>query len=257
MSMKVSKRKRPEREEKQFKQRLKITDEVLDDFSTMVLVRFINAKLIKSVDYPVSSGKEAVVFRATAPDGSFVALKIFKNETTAFKHMSKYIEGDPRFRHARHSKRMLVKAWASKEFKNLKAAFDAGIPCPKPLRLKDNVIAMEFIGAEGRPYALLNEVVLQEPQKVFAKLMAAVKKLCSIELVHADLSAYNIMIAAEEKPVIIDWGQAVVFEHPRAQEFLEHDVRTLCDYFGKLGVECNAEEELKRVKGGVEWTGVN
>lgn len=253
MTMKVSKRKRPEREEKQFKERLKITDEVLDDFSTMVLVRFINAKLIKSVDYPVSSGKEAVVFRATAPDGTSVAIKVFKNETSAFKHMAKYIEGDPRFRHARHSKRMVVREWASKEFKNLRAAYEAGVPCPKPLRLKDNVIAMEFVGEKGVPYALLNDVVLQEPQKVFEQLMAAVKKLYLIKLVHADLSPYNIIIKTSgqgnEQPVIIDWGQAVLLEHPRAQEFLEHDVRTLCDYFRKLGVECDAGNELEKIVG--------
>ncbi len=247
MTMKVSKRKRPEREEKQFKYRLKITDEVLDDFSTMVLVRFINAKFIKSVDYPVSTGKEAVLFRATTPEGTSVAIKIFKNETSAFQHMVKYIEGDPRFRHVKHNKRNIVKEWASKEFKNLRAAYDAGLPVPKPLKLKDNVIAMEFVGENGVPYALLNDVVLSEPEKTFRTLMDAVKKLYKIKLVHADLSPYNILIAEGEKPVIIDWGQAVLLEHPRAQEFLEHDVRTLCDYFRRQGVECDAVEELKSI----------
>ncbi len=250
MSMKISKRKRPEREEKPFKERLKITGKALDDPTLMVLVGFLNGKVIKSVDYPISSGKEAVVFRATTPKGGYLAVKVFKYETSAFRHMGEYIEGDPRFRNVKRQKRPLVKEWASKEFANLRKATEAGIPCPAPLARKENVILMEFIGEGGRPYALLNEVILEDPQAVFDELMAAVRKSYEVKLVHGDLSPYNVMLALKdgrERPVIIDWGTAVLLEHPRAREFLERDVRTLCNFFKKHGVECDEQAELQRV----------
>jgi RIO kinase 1 len=249
-ALKISKRKRPEREDKPLKERLKIAGKVLDDPTLMVLVGFLNGKVIKSVDYPISSGKEAVVFRATTPKGEFIAVKVFKFETSAFRHMSEYIEGDPRFRHVKRQRRPLIREWASKEFANLRKAFEAGVPCPEPMRLKQNVVLMEFIGEGGRPYALLNEVVLSEPEQIFRGLMADVKKLYSIGLVHGDLSPYNIMLRVRdgrEQPVIIDWGQGVLLEHPRAKEFLERDVRTVCEFFKKQGVECDEQTELQRI----------
>lgn len=274
MSMRLSKRKRPPREEKPFKERLKIAGHVLDDPTLMVLVGWINNRWLKSVDYPVSEGKEALVFRATAGEklleemrnskiaGEFVAVKVFKYDTSSFLHMAKYIEGDPRFRAVKHARRPLVRQWAGKEFANLKNAFEAGAPVPRPFLHKQNCVAMEFVGSvEGLPYALLQEVVLAEPEKAFRKIMSGVKKMYSVKLVHADLSPYNILVRlkerqggektlekeVEEEPVFIDVGQAVLLAHPRSLEFLEHDVKTVCNYFCKLGVQANWKKELQKI----------
>lgn len=259
MSLKQSKRKQPEREVKQIKYALKITDRVLDDQTTKTLAQLLNAKEFKSLDYPVSQGKEAVVFRATKQDGSFVAVKVFKFETTAFRNMVPYIEGDPRFdvNAVKHSKRALVKVWARKEYANLTVCFKAKAKVPEPYQLKENIIVMQFIGVGGVPCALLNQVVVQDPEKVFKKLLDSMRKMNSAGIVHGDLSPYNIILDQrllpsgeyDETPYIIDLAQGVSLKHPRAQMFLEKDVSNVIHFFSKLGVK----SKLCDVKSAMEF----
>lgn len=245
MALKLSTRKRPSREDKPLYERNKITAKALDNSTVDVLIHLLNGKVLSSMDYPVAAGKEAVVFRATRPDGSFVAVKVFKYETTALRHMAQYIEGDPRFAHVRHATRSITLDWARKEFANLHSALEAGVACPTPILLRKNVIVMEFLGKAGVPYALLQDVVVADAGKMFSELIGGMKKLYSAGLVHADLSPYNIMVREDsdgnQSPVIIDWAQGVLLDHPRSREFLSHDVRTLCNYFSKLGVEADAQ----------------
>ena len=56
------------------------------------------------------------------------------------------------------------------------------------------------------------------------------------ELVHGDLSQYNILNNSGEL-VIIDCGQAVLTSHPKAEEFFERDVRNMATYFQKIGIK--------------------
>ncbi|MDP2717318.1 MAG: RIO1 family regulatory kinase/ATPase, partial [Candidatus Micrarchaeota archaeon] len=114
MALRLSKRKRPREEDKQVKERNLIAHRVFDDKTVEVLLHFLNKGVISSLDYPISSGKESIVFRATAPDG-FLAVKIFKYETSAFRKFREYIDGDPRFS-PKHSLRGYVDLWAKKEF---------------------------------------------------------------------------------------------------------------------------------------------
>ena len=118
---------------------------------------------------------------------------------------------------------------------------------------------MQFVGEGGRPFALLSEVVVQNPPAVFEKILISVKKLYAAGIVHADLSPFNIMVAQretggglEEEPVLIDLAQGVSIRHPKAQEFLERDMRQLIKFFSKLGVEKNEGEVLGFVKSGRE-----
>ena len=48
-------------------------------------------------------------------------------------------------------------------------------------------------------------------------------------MVHGDLSEYNVLVNDNET-VIIDVGQAVVLEHPMAEDFLIRDVNNLVRY---------------------------
>jgi RIO kinase 1 len=248
MALRQGKRKLPAREAKQFKERMKIAGKVLDDSTIFVLVHLLNKKLLKSVDYPVSSGKESVVFRATAPDGRFLALKIFKYETRAFRHMLNYIQGDPRFKRVKKQTRSLVEAWARKEFANLRACDAAGVNVPAPIACEKNVVVMEFLGEGGKPYALLNDVVVENPEKMLEQILENMKKMYAAGLVHADLSQYNIVVQ-HETPFFIDLGQAVLLEHPKSAEFLERDVKNILSYFAKLRIEKSFEKALAFVKG--------
>ena len=257
MALRLGKRKEPRREDKQLKHALKITSKVLDDQTLRTIAQLMHAKAFKSLDFPVAQGKEAVVFRATRHDAGFVAVKVFKFETSAFRTIINYIEGDPRFDlgSLRHSKRAIVKTWARKEFANLKACFEAGVTVPRPLALKENIIVMEFIGFEGKPCISLTEAAIHDPEKVFAQLMDEMRKMYRAGIVHADFSPYNIMLmqkpiffeseVLDEKAFVIDLAQGVSIQHPRAREFLERDVETMSKFFSKLEVKSELLDSRK------------
>lgn len=64
---------------------------------------------------------------------------------------------------------------------------------------------------------------------------------------HADLSAFNIL-NLNETPVFIDMSQATLLRHPRAEEYLERDVRNICAFFIKIGLKVNESSAMKKIK---------
>ena len=176
-----------------------------------------------------------------------LAIKIYLTTSAEFKRgMIPYIEGDPRFAHVRRGTRSLVYTWAQKEFKNLQRASNVGVRVPKPIAVSKNVLIMEFIGEEGVSAPLLKEIILQKPQEIYQKLLTYVKKLYQeAKLVHADLSEYNIMVWKDE-PVLFDFSQAVLLEHPMANKFLQRDLENLYRYFRGLDVTVLSQEEMYR-----------
>lgn len=249
MSSRISKRKQPERELKPIKERLKISGKVLDDQVVEILWWMMHAKHLESVDYPISQGKEAVVFRATRLDSAgkpeYVAVKIFKYETSSFHHMKQYIEGDRNF-DPRKNPRLMVNDWARKEYSNLLLMTKAGVRVPAPIFCRKNVIIMEFVGVGEYSSALLEEVVLDDPQATFDEILEMMKGIMRAGLVHADLSSFNIIIH-HGKPVIIDWAQGLEYKHPNADAFLRKDCNNIADYFAKLGVDCTPESVYEAV----------
>jgi RIO kinase 1 len=61
------------------------------------------------------------------------------------------------------------------------------------------------------------------------------------EIVHADLSQYNIIIH-KNKPFIIDVGQAVIIKHPMAYDFLKRDIINITNYFKKYNIRAEPEK---------------
>lgn len=246
MALRWSKKKRPAFEDKQVTERNLISHRVFDDKTLRVLVHFLDRGLFQTLDYPVSSGKESIVFRATKADGGFVAVKIFKYETSAFRKFAEYIQGDPRFS-LKDTLRARVHLWAQKEYANLKAASAAGVHVPAPLAFRENVVVMEFIGEEGIAYPLLEQAELPKAEKVLASIVGDMRRAyAEAKLVHADLSGFNIM--ASEPPTIIDWAQAVLRVHPRAEEFLLRDAHNVARFFQRRGVDATAEDILRQIR---------
>ncbi|MBD3209959.1 serine protein kinase RIO [Candidatus Micrarchaeota archaeon] len=248
MARKVSKRKRPEKEKHQLKERFKIESEVFDRQSLLLLYRLLKKRIISSVDYCVSTGKEANVFRATAPSGKFVAIKIYKIETTHFLKRQQYLTGDPRFEKIKPSGKEIVKAFARKEYKNLEICERAGVHAPMPYYLLENILVMEFLGVGELPFPTMDMVGPLHGEKDLDSILDDIRKMYQANLVHADVSEYNIMIG--DIPYFIDWGQGVVKGHPNAEKFLERDVSIILDFFEKHGIKRSLRKALKAIRGG-------
>ena len=224
-----------------------VMEEVFDRSTLMTIYDFLNKGTISEIFGVVKAGKEARIYWGKDKERNELALKIYLTTSVEFKRgMLPYIEGDPRFSHVRMDTRSLVYAWAQKEFKNLQRAHEVGVRVPKPIAVNKNVLIMEFIGEEGASAPLMKETVLKKPREIYQKLLTYVKRLYQgAELVHGDLSEYNVMIWKNE-PVVFDVSQAVLLEHPMANKFLQRDLENLHRYFKGLGVPVLSQEETYR-----------
>ncbi|MEM0448880.1 MAG: serine protein kinase RIO [Methanomassiliicoccales archaeon] len=226
--------------------------EVFDKPALLTIYKLMTDGLIETVDFPISTGKEANVFRVTSPDGNYYALKIYRTSTLTFKRISRYIEGDPRFKGIKGSRRKVVFAWATKEFRNLQRLKEAKVRVPAPVKFNQNMLVMEFIGTEGQPAPLLREVQLDDPRKTYMTVVKYIKAAYKkAELVHADLSEYNILMH-EGEPVIIDVGQGMTLEHPNAKEFLLRDIENINRFFRSLDVKVIETNQLMKDITGVK-----
>lgn len=218
--------------------------EVFDLRTMKTLSKLINDGYLDTVDFPVSTGKEANVFRGTTPDGDHVAVKVYRVDTRSFRSHEAYLMGDPRFDPGGKSKREVIETWTRKEFQNLRRLEDAGLNVPQPVTVENHVILMEFIGEGNRIAPQLQEIDLPDPQDVLNELVEFVRIAWrEAELVHGDLSAYNVLALGDEL-VVIDVAQSVVTDHPRSRELLERDLENLAEYFQRLGVDVDPEDTL-------------
>ena len=224
-------------------------DEVFDKKNLLRIYKLFVDGVIEQLDFPISTGKEGNVFRATTPEKDLVAVKIYRTSTATFKDMAKYIQGDPRFKGIAGNRIRLIMAWAQKEYRNLERLTEVGVRVPRPIARRDNVIVMEYIGDEVAPAREMREVQLEDPEGVARKLLEYVRLAYQkAELVHGDLSEYNVLMKDQE-PVIIDVGQTVLLDHPLAQELLERDLANMARYFNKYGVEIDVQKELREIRG--------
>jgi len=228
----------------------KVRDEVFDELTLKVLYRLASSGLIQALGGVISTGKEANVFHALGPDKRELAIKVYRIKTSDFKAMQDYILGDHRFAHVKKTKKDIVFAWTKKEFRNLTRASNVGVRVPEPVKYRDNVLVMEFIGKNGIAFPLLKQAInrVENIEQFWQTTIEFMKRLYSdARLVHADLSEYNILVDEQCDPVFIDMGQSVLLEHPRAQEFLRRDVSNMVKFFNEYGLTASENALLREI----------
>jgi RIO kinase 1 len=213
-------------------------EEVFDQATLMVIYGFLNSGVLDEVHGVVNAGKESRVYWGKNKEGRELAVKVYLTTSAEFrKGMFKYIEGDYRFKGVRHDTRSLIFAWAQKEFRNLEQASRARVRVPKPVAVRNNVLVMEFIGKDGVNAPSLKEQAPSDPEKVYEVLLTYLERLYrKADLVHGDLSEYNIMMW-KGKIVIFDMAQAVPTSHPMAEFLLRRDLTNVNRFFSRLGVK--------------------
>lgn len=224
---------------------------------------FYNAQIITDVLDKVKGGKEANVYCCAAHPSTgleFIAAKVYR------PRMFRNLRNDARYRQGRELKdeegkvttgRREVLAmqqktrfglllrqsgWLNAEFETMQALYEAGADVPKPMTHSDNVILMEYVGAEGAPAATLNQVTLEaeEALPMFEQLVDNLAIMLACHRVHADFSAYNILYFEGEFKVI-DFPQAVdPRRNPEAADLFVRDVERLCQYFARYHIHRDA-----------------
>ena len=243
---------------KEYKLRIKdkdereIEEEVFDESTLKTLYILSNQNIIYEFYGVVATGKESRIYAGKSGDGEPIAIKIFLIHTSEFRRgRLKYIMGDERFEGLSRAPHKLIYVWAQKEYKNLLKASKAKVYVPRPIACLNNVLVMEFIGDDFKPAPLLRELREVSGYMLYQVLRQAMLLYRKAELIHTDLSEYNIFYY-KRKPVLFDFGQAVLKTHPQADAFLVRDIGNILNFFRGRGVDVDIsiEEAIEYVKGG-------
>ncbi len=230
---------------------MKVLENVFDDQTLLALYKLVHKGKISAIGGSISTGKEANVFYAEDSEGKSIVIKIYRIQSANFNTMGEYMAGDPRFSSVRKSKKEVIFAWTKKEYSNLIRTRDAGIRCPEAIFFDRNILLMEFCGEDEKAYPQLRQVPLEkgEGTRLYHAILDDMKTLFNeANLVHADLSEFNILYDGEEH-IIIDMGQAVTPEHPGAVKFLVRDIKNINRYFSRFCETREEEEIFKEIVG--------
>jgi RIO kinase 1 len=226
-----------------------------------VLEPFIADGLVDSLLFPIKSGKEAHVYCCRAGDkvaADLVAIKIYKPRSTrSFRNDAVYQEGrvilDARARRAvarstAYGQQVHSALWTNHEWEMLRLLHAAGGDVPKPISHSAEALLLEYIGGADAAAPLLKDHNLTpgEAGPLFERLLDNIQLFLEYNVVHGDLSPYNVLLL-EGRPVVIDFPQAV---DPRfnanAFELLRRDIQNLARYFQRAGVECDPFDLAER-----------
>jgi RIO kinase 1 len=135
------------------------------------------------------------------------------------------------------------------EWATLGRLHGAGVTVPPPVEQVENGYRMAFIGDGDRAATRLSDVDLDlvTARRVWRDLQRDIRRMLDAELVHGDLSAFNVLWW-HERAVIIDFSQAVdAVTHPAARDLLRRDVERTAGYFRRQGVAIDLDAALALV----------
>ncbi len=232
---------------KEGREKFKTKHGVFDDFTNRTIFKLISEGHFRGLESPISIGKESNVFSALTQDGKRIIVKIYRLETCDFNIMYSYIKDDPRYSGLKDKKRKIIFAWVQREYRNLMLARSAQVSVPTPITFQNNILVLEFVGKNGNIAPRLKDEIPKNKKQFLEKIIDNIRKLYKSGIVHADLSAFNIL-NFDETPVFIDMSQATTTRHPRAEEFLIRDVTNICNFFKKIGLKVDENKILKKIK---------
>jgi RIO kinase 1 len=237
---------RVEERRKELSQR-KLLDEFFDHTTLLAVSRLANQGLFDAVDYPISTGKEGGVFRATL-GREFRAVKIYRIGNATFR-IPDYVLEQLRREASVRNWGGLIYAWTRREHTLLGRLEAAGVRVPHPYGHYRNVLVMEYIGTPEGAAPRLKDALVADPAALYKELVREIGAMVrKAHLVHGDLSPYNTLYLGEEV-VLIDVAQAIPSDHPNAHELLVRDLTHFARFLSRLGHPVDPAEFLTAVGG--------
>jgi len=144
---------------------------------------------------------------------------------------------------SRYGHELASRLWPIQEWTMLRRAWLAGASVPYPVERTADGVLMEFIGDQSMAAPKLAQAKLSVPEleSAWDQLLVSLRALTLAGLVHADMSAYNLLWW-RGRLVVIDLPQAVEFTtNADAYELLHRDVANVGAWFVRHGVEVDVE----------------
>jgi RIO kinase 1 len=229
----------------QGREKFKIYKNVFDEFTLATLFKLSSQDHFDELEIPIRIGKEANIFLASKKEGDYVIVKIYRLASCNFNKMYSYIRSDPRFMDIKNRRRLVIFKWVQREYRNLLIAREK-INVPTPLAFSNNVLVMESIGGNS-PAGQLKDKRPKNPKEFSELVLASIKDLAVLGLVHGDLSEFNIL-NNNEKPYFIDFSQGTSIDDPNAFEYLKRDLENVSKFFSKMKVVIDVEKQVSDIK---------
>ena len=144
----------------------------------------------------------------------------------------------------RYGRELLKQQWAVTELDVLQRLWAAGADVPYPVSGTDDGLLMQYVGdvEQAAPPLARARLDRRSIAVAFDQLVSNLRTFMTVGIVHADLSPYNILWW-DDRLWFIDVPQAVDIAHNiHAMEFLHRDVVNVCNWFGRKGFDCDADE---------------
>lgn len=229
----------------------RFSDRESDASDMRAIQEFLDEAMITEVLNVVKSGKEATVYRCRAHPSLGVPYAAAKCYHSAFHRsfqrgaiyeegrvigkgqVERAIKGRTDF-----GREAQIALWVDHEFEVLSSLHYAGADVPEPFACTDTAILMELLGDESGAADQLQFAPISpsDADDLLDRILWNVELFMRENVVHADLSAFNILYAAG-KLTIIDLPQAVdPRTNPSAPKLLERDLRNVLKYFARHNV---------------------
>lgn len=230
---------------------------------------FYAQALITDVVAMVKGGKEASVYRCAAHPSTgqtWLAAKVYRPQK--FRSLSNdqlYREGRATLTADGHpvrptehrilralgkktafGRQVAHTSWLMYEHTTLQTLHKAGGAVPRPFGAGENAVLMTYLGDVRMPAPTLNQVRLrpEEAEPLFREVLYNIALMLDHELIHGDLSAYNLLYW-EGRITLIDFPQVVnAYGNVHAYTLFQRDVQRVCEYFAAQGVDdaiCDAD----------------
>ena len=206
---------------------------------------------ITDVIRSVRGGKEADVYLcrgSSLVEGALVAAKVYRPRTQrGFSDDSTYWEGGMRTfgrrvrlaatKRSAFGREVRFSAWIGREHEILARLHAAGAVVPRPYAMSQTGLVLEWIGEREQEAPQLRHVQLDaaDAEAAFDDLLHQVELFLANDLVHGDLSDYNVLW--DGRAVVIDFPQAVDPRFNRsAHDLLRRDLGNLVKHFARYGL---------------------
>jgi RIO kinase 1 len=141
-----------------------------------------------------------------------------------------------------YGKRLLNDKWMGLENDVMTRVWHAGGPVPYPVGFAGHGMLLEYVGDDSRAAPTLGQARLTRPELASAaeQLVDGLRVLMEVGIVHADLSAFNLLWW-DGRLQFIDFPQAVDLAiNPSGLDFLHRDVANITGWFERHGVDIDA-----------------
>jgi RIO kinase 1 len=142
-----------------------------------------------------------------------------------------------------HGHQVMAAMWPIQEMAMLELAWAGGASVPYPVARGLDGVIMEFIGDADAAAPRLAQARLTgtEVASAWEQLVASLWALTTVGVVHADLSAYNLLWW-RGRLTVIDLPQAVEFTTtPEAPELLHRDLTNVATWFARQGMTVDVD----------------